>query len=106
MNAWTLTYSRTHATYVAATVDRNDLLATLARVCDPSDEYRIRVRRRSDGRFDVIARRRASTNTKTSTATGSKPSRPHLSVEEKLARAAATSINLARYYAAQHVPAK
>jgi len=104
MNAWTLTYSRTHATYVAATVDRNDLLATLARAGDPSDEYRIRVRRRSDGRFDVIARRRA--RTKPSTANRSKPSRPHLSVEEKLARAAATSINLARYYAAQHVPAK
>ena len=104
MNAWTLTYSRTHATYVAATVDRNDLLITLARAGDPSDEYRVRVRHRSDGRFDVIARRRAST--KPSTATGSKPSRPHLSVEEKLARATSVAINLARYYAAQHVPAK
>lgn len=106
MNAWTLTYSRTHATFVAAHADRNDLLATLARVCDPSDEYRVRVRRRSDGRFDVIARRRASTNAKTSTATGSKPSRPRLTVEEKLARAAQTSINLARHYAVLHAHAK
>ena len=103
---WTLTYSRTHATYVAATVDRDDLLATLARAGDPSDEYRVRVRRRSDGRFDVIARRRASTNAKTSTAIRSKPSRPHLTVEEKLASAAQTSINLARHYSALHIHAK
>ncbi len=100
MTAWTLTYSRTHATYVAATVDRNDLLVTLARSGDPSDEYR----HRSDGRFDVIARRRAST--KPSTAAVSKPSLPRLTVEEKPARAAATSINLARHYAALHSHAK
>ena len=104
MTDWTLTYSRTHATYVAATVDRNDLLATLARSGDPCDEYRVRVRHRSDGRFDVIARRRAST--KPSTATGSKPSHPRLTVDEKLARAAQTSINLARHYAALHAHTK
>lgn len=102
---WTLTYSRTHATYVAATVDRDDLLATLARAGDPSDEYRVRVRRRSDGRFDVIARRRAAI-AKTSTTIRSKPSRPHLTVEEKLASAAQTSINLARHYSALHIHAK
>lgn len=104
MSAWTLTYSRTHATYVAATVDRDDLLTTLARAGDPSEEYRVQVHRRGVDRFEVVARRRPS-SVSPRTASGSKP-KPRLTVDEKLARAAQTSINLARHYAALHAHTK
>ena len=99
---WTLTYVKTHTTFAAADADRVALLASLSRSGDPAEEYRVRVRKRGDRRFDVIARRRAA-NTKPRTATGSKtPVRPRLTIAEKLERAAQTAVNVARYYATLH----
>jgi hypothetical protein len=105
MTTWTLTYSRTHATFAAADADRQALLTTLARAGDPSEEYRVQVHRRGVDRFEVVARRRPS-SVSPRTASGPKPKPHRLTVDEKLARAAQTSINLARHYAALHAHTK
>lgn len=105
MDSWTLTYSRTHSTFAAADADRESLLATLERAGNPAEEYRVQVHRRAVDRFEVVARRRPG-SAPPRTASGSKPKPCLLTVDEKLARAVQTSINLARHYAALHAHAK